>query len=147
MRMLITVEFADAGAKSGAHRILTIGRGLEEMQSGNIGLSLEEAKSLVSAVQDEFVAAQAAEIVETHRQCSRCPKRLKIKDWKLRRVNTALGKVFLPAPRLVTCSCDGTHSRAISPLKGWLARSTNELKYLASRMASQYSYRQSAALA
>ncbi len=98
MRMLITVEFADAGTKSGAHRILTIGRGLEEMQSGNIGLSLEEAKSPVSAVQDEFVAAQAAEILETHRQCPRCPKRLKIKDWKLRRVNTALGKVFLPAP-------------------------------------------------
>ena len=59
MRMLIAVEFADAGPKSGAHRILTIGRRLEEMESGNIGLSLEEAKSLVSAVPDEFVAAQA----------------------------------------------------------------------------------------
>ena len=58
MRMLITVEFADAGPKSGAHRILTISRRLEEMQSGNLGLSLEEAKSLVSAVHDEFVAAQ-----------------------------------------------------------------------------------------
>ena len=109
-------------------------------------MSLEEAKSLVSAVQDESVAAQAAEIVETRRQCPHCPKRLKIKDWKLRRINTALGKVFLPAPRLVTCSCDGINSSAISPLKGWLARSTNELKYLASRMASQFSYRQSAAL-
>lgn len=84
--------------------------------------------------------------METRRQCPHCPKRLKIKDWKLRRVNTALGKVFLPALRLVTCSCDGINSSAISPLKGWLARSTNELKYFASRMASQFSYRQSAAL-
>ncbi len=57
--MLITVEFADTGRKSGAHRILTIGRGLQEMQSGNIGLSLEEAKSLVGAVQDEFVTPHA----------------------------------------------------------------------------------------
>jgi hypothetical protein len=35
MRMLITIEFADAGKKSGSHRILTIGRGLEEVQSGD----------------------------------------------------------------------------------------------------------------
>jgi hypothetical protein len=105
--MLITVEFADAGTKSGSQRILTIGRGPEGMQSGDIGLSLEEAKTLLSAVQEEFVAAQAAESLETHRQCPHCPKRLKIKDWKPRRVNTALGKLFLPAPRLVTCSCDG----------------------------------------
>lgn len=60
------------------HRVVDWGK----MQSADIGLSLGQAKSLVSAVQDEFVAAQAAEIVETHRQCHRYPKRLKIKDWK-----------------------------------------------------------------
>lgn len=48
--MFITVEFADAGTKSGSHRILTIGRGLEEMQSGDIGLSLEEAKTLIVTI-------------------------------------------------------------------------------------------------
>jgi hypothetical protein len=45
MRMLVTVEFADAGTKSGLRGILTIGRGLEEMQSGDMGLSLEEVIS------------------------------------------------------------------------------------------------------
>lgn len=54
MKMLVTVEFTDAGTKSGSHRIVTIGRGLGEMQSGNIGLSLEDAKSLVSAVQESL---------------------------------------------------------------------------------------------
>jgi hypothetical protein len=29
MRMLVSVEFADAGTKSGTHRILIIGRGSE----------------------------------------------------------------------------------------------------------------------
>jgi hypothetical protein len=62
--MLITVEFGDAGKKSGSHRVLIIGRGRQDRQPGDIGLSLEEAKTLVSAIQDEFVAAQAAEIVE-----------------------------------------------------------------------------------
>src|SRR5277367_619284 len=146
MRMLVTVEFADAGTKSGSHGILIIGRDLEKKQPGDIGLSLEEAKALVGAVQDEFIAAQAAEIIEAQRQCARCPKRLRIKDWKLRRVNTALGKVFFSSPRLVTCACNGVKSHAISPLQGWLTRSSNELKYIAAKMASQFSYRQSADL-
>jgi hypothetical protein len=35
---------------------------------------------------------------------------------------------------------------AISPLKGWLTRSSNELRYLAAKLASQHSYRQAAAI-
>jgi hypothetical protein len=53
---------------------------------------------------------------------------------------------FLPSPRLVICACSGARRGAISPLKGWLTRSTNELKYIAAKMASQYSYRQAAAI-
>jgi hypothetical protein len=146
MRMLVTLEFADAGGKSGSHSGPIIGRGTEDLQAGDIGLSLEEAKTLISAIQEEFVSAQAAEIVETRRRCSGCGKKLNIKDWKLRRIHTALGKVFLPSPRLMSYACGGGESRAISPLKGWLIRSTNELKYLAEKVASQLSYRQAAAI-
>ena len=45
MRMLVTVEFADAGKRSGSHRVLIIGRGMQDRQPGDIGLSLEEAKT------------------------------------------------------------------------------------------------------
>ena len=51
MRMLVSVEFADAGTKSGTHRILIIGRGSECPEAGGSGLSLEEAKTLISAVE------------------------------------------------------------------------------------------------
>jgi hypothetical protein len=67
--MLVSVEFADAGTKSGTHRILIIGRGSERPEAGDIGLSLEEAKTPISAVESEFVSAQAAAIVEARRQC------------------------------------------------------------------------------
>jgi hypothetical protein len=87
MRMLVSVEFADAGTKSGAHHVLIIGRGSEDLEAGDIGLRLEEAKTLISATENEFVSAQAAEIVEVRRQCS-CGKTLAIKDWKLRRIHT-----------------------------------------------------------
>jgi hypothetical protein len=143
--MLVSVEFADAGTKSGTHQILIIGRGSEERQTGDIGLSLEEAKTLISAIESEFVSAQAAEIVEARRGCS-CGKTLAIKDWKLRRIHTTFGRVYLPSPRVMSCSCNSSARRAISPLKGWLTRSTNELRYLAAKLASQHSYRQAAAI-
>ncbi len=144
--MLVTLEFADAGGKSGSHGVLIIGRTTEELQPGDIGLSLAEAKTLISAIQAEFVSAQAAAIVEARRRCSDCKKKLHIKDWKRHRIQTVFGKVFLPSPRLMICACGGAKHGAISPLKGWLTRSTNELKYIAAKMASQFSYRQAAGI-
>ena len=138
MRMLVSVEFADAGTKSGTHRVLIIGRGSEGPALGDIGLSLEEAKTLMSAIQDEFVSAQAAEIVEARRRCS-CGEKLAIKDWKLRQIHTTFGRVYLPSPRVMSCTCNSSRRRAISPLKGWLTRSTNELRFLAAKLASQHS--------
>jgi hypothetical protein len=116
--MLVTLEFADAGGKSGSHSVLIIGRGTEASQAGDIGLSLDEAKTLISAIQAEFVSAQAAEIVEARRHCSDCKRKLNIKDWKRHRVQTVFGKVFLPSPRLMNCTCGGSRRGALSPLKG-----------------------------
>ena len=79
MRMLVTVEFADAGVKTGTHRVLVVGGCSDMAAPGDIGMSLEEAKTLLSALQWEFVAAQAAEITERARQCKRCGARLNIK--------------------------------------------------------------------
>jgi hypothetical protein len=63
-------------------------------------LSLEEAKTLIGAIEGEFVSAQAAENVEARRRCS-CGKQLAIKDWKLRRIHTTFGRVYLPSPRVM----------------------------------------------
>jgi len=64
--MLVSVEFADVGTKSGTHRVLIIGRGSEDLEAGDIGLRLEEAKTLISAIKSEFLCAQAAEISTAH---------------------------------------------------------------------------------
>src|SRR5580698_9372219 len=111
MRMLVSVEFADAGSKSGTHGVLIIGRDLDHMAAGDIGLTLEEAKTLINAIESEFVSAQAAEIVEARRQCG-CGKQLVIKDWKLRRIHTTFGRVYLPSPRVMSCTCNSSQRRA-----------------------------------
>ena len=73
MRMLVTLEFAE-----GSHSLLIVGRGAKDLQAGDIGLSLDEAKTLISAIQAEFVSAQAAEILEARRHCSDCKEKLHI---------------------------------------------------------------------
>ena len=52
MRMLVTIEFADAGAKSGQHRVLIIGRNGSAVVHGDIGLSLDDAQTLPERVND-----------------------------------------------------------------------------------------------
>ena len=142
--MLVSVEFADAGTKTGSHRVLVVGGCSDATAPGDIGISLEEAKALLNALQWEYVAAQAAEITEKARRCERCGARLQIKDWSRRRVHTLFGRVFVQAPRLISCCCTGERTRALSPLKGWLARSSQELRYQAARLGSMHSYRQAA---
>jgi len=142
--MLVSVEFADAGTKTGSHRVLVVGGCSDATAPGDIGISLEEAKTLLNALQWEYVAAQAAEITEKARRCERCGGRLQIKDWSRRKVHTLFGRVFVQAPRMISCCCTGERSRALSPLKGWLARSSQELRYQATRLGSMHSYRQAA---
>ena len=51
MRMLVSVEFADAGTKTGTHRVLVVGGCSDATAPGDIGISLEEAKALLNALQ------------------------------------------------------------------------------------------------
>src|SRR3984957_6572087 len=69
MRMLVSVEFANAGIMTGKHPVLVVGGCSDTTAPGDIGISLEEAKTLLSALQCEYVAAQAAEITEAAREC------------------------------------------------------------------------------
>jgi hypothetical protein len=124
MRMLISLEFADAGVMTGTHKVLVVGGCSVSTAPGDIGMSLEEAKALLMAIQWEFVAAQSAEIVENARVCGKCGSTLNIKDWKRRGVHTLFGHVLLQSPRVISCACSGNAARAITPLKGWLARTS-----------------------
>ena len=61
-------------SKSGSHSILIVGHDADDLQVGDIGLCLDEAKTLVTAIQEQFVSARVAEIVETRRRCGCGPQ-------------------------------------------------------------------------
>jgi hypothetical protein len=146
MRMLMTLGFADAGLKTGTHRVFSLQRNSGLTKPGDIGPSLAEGRQLLECVQHEFVAAQAEEIVTRARTCPRCGRRLPIKDGERRRVHTLFGHFALSATRWVSCGCDGSCRRAFSPLRESLSRSSNELRCQAARWGSAYSYRAAAAI-
>jgi hypothetical protein len=117
VRMPVSVEFADAGTKTGSYRVLVVGGCSDATAPGDIGISLEEAKTLLNALQWEFVAAQAAEITEKARRCGRCGARLKIKDWSRRSVHTLFGRVLV-----LFCALRGWDHRAEHALMGNIER-------------------------
>jgi DNA-directed RNA polymerase subunit RPC12/RpoP len=106
MRMLVTVEFVDAGSETGTHDVLVVNRNAEFTESGDVGLSLAEGKQILNFVQHEFITAQAAEITERARICPRCGSRLVLKDVERRRVHTLFGRIALEARRWVSCGCN-----------------------------------------
>jgi hypothetical protein len=48
--MLVTLEFAEEGTNSATHRVLIIGHGTDDLQAGDISLSVDEAKTLPAAL-------------------------------------------------------------------------------------------------
>jgi hypothetical protein len=105
MRMLVTVEFVDAGTKTGTRDVLVVNRNPEFAESGDIGLSLDEGKQILNFIQQEFITAQAAEITERARICPRFGSRLVLKDVERRRVHTLFGRIALGARRWVSRGC------------------------------------------
>jgi hypothetical protein len=146
MRMTVSVEFTDGGNRITRRRFIAVTRNPAHAASGDIGLTLVEAKTLLGYVQHEFVAAQADDLVERARTCERCGHRLATKDVERRPVHTLFGRISLSAIRLLSCGGDGSKRRALSPLHGWLSRCSNELRYQAARWGSEHSYREAAAI-
>src|SRR3954451_19647840 len=106
-----------------------------------IGLSLEQAKSVLAGAQTSLVAAQAASFLTRHRDCELCGRHLQSKGRGRLLFRTAFGTVPLVSPRLHRCTCQPTGSKTFSPLTALFTEHTApELLYLETRWASLMSY-------
>src|SRR6185369_18075681 len=65
-----------------------------------LGLTLAEAKQLLTQLQQHVVARQAAAFVTMHSQCAACGAPLRRKEEMPRLLRTLFGTVFLTSPRL-----------------------------------------------
>jgi hypothetical protein len=108
-------------------------------QLEEIGLSLEQAKTVLTGAQTSLVAAQAASFLARHRCCERCGRHLQSSCRLLFR--TAFGTIPLVSPRVHRCACQPAGSKTFSPLTALFTEHTApELLYLETRWASLMSF-------
>jgi hypothetical protein len=96
-------------------------------QLEEIGLSLDQAKTMLAGAQTSLVAA--ASFLARHRCCERCGRPLQSSCRLLFR--TAFGTIPLVSPRLHRCACQPAGSKTFSPLTAlFTGHTAPELLYL-----------------
>jgi hypothetical protein len=112
-----------------------------------IGLSLEEGKTVLQQVQACMIQAQAEVLGAAHWRCDRCGRRQPIKDRRTRCVRTVFGVVRVTCHRFLGCRCRGGKKTTIWPLnERRLPGTTAELQYLYAKWGSTVPYRRAADL-
>src|SRR4051794_8415269 len=106
-----------------------------------IGLSLEQAKTVRASTQTSLVAAQTASFLARHRCCELCGRHLQSKGRCRLLFRTAFGTIPLVSPRVHRCACQPATNKTFSPLTALFTEHTApELLYLETRWASLVSY-------
>jgi hypothetical protein len=110
-------------------------------QLEEIGLSLDQAKTVLASAQTSLVAAQAASFLARHRCCELCGRHLQSKGRCRLLFRTAFGTIPLVSPRVHRCACQPATSKTFSPLTAlFTGHTAPELLYLETRWASLVSY-------
>ena len=106
-----------------------------------VGLTLAEAKALLSALQQQIVERQAATFLDTCRHCQACGTPLRTKGQHTITLRTLFGTITLTSPRFRHCPCTPHETATLSPLTALLPEHTApELLFMETKWASLVSY-------
>ena len=137
MKVTVAIEHADSADES---VIVAEFERSDSVNAASLGLSLTEAKGLLSEVQRTLVRAQISAHAAAQRTCCRCGGRRHLKDHRRVSFKSLFGVVVLTIPRLLGCPCDPHPLRArtlgVEGLVNWVAP---ELEYAQSRLAADMS--------
>lgn len=107
-----------------------------------LGLSLQEAKTILAQLQEMLVREQVAAVAAEHQTCPQCGAAQRQKGQHQIVVRSLFGKLTLASPRLYTCACQGEETRrSHSPLAELLPEPTTpQLQYLQAKWAALLPY-------
>src|SRR4051794_33706098 len=115
--------------------------------AATLGLSLEEGKAVLAAVQRHLVTAQVDEHCRSRRRCDRCGAQRPLKDRRPRRLTSLFGVVEVRAPRFGPCRCGVACRRSITPAAEVMPdRCTPEYGRVVAAMGAVLPYRRALAL-
>lgn len=134
-------EFGDVCQKE-----LRIGKGWERLFDGDIGLSIEDGKEIMTTLQSVVANHEAETYSLFRRVCPDCHTFRSVKDYTTRRIRTVFGTVEVRNPRWMLCQdCYPGMASAFAALKEICPdRATPELMELTARLGSMMPYRQAA---
>jgi hypothetical protein len=115
---------------------------------GEIGLSVEDGKKIMAALQTAVVSQEADTYTLFRRICPDCGALRPVKDYTIRRIRTVFGAVEVRNPRWTLCrSCHPGFALAFAPLHEICPdRATPELTELTARLGSMMPYRRAASV-
>jgi hypothetical protein len=147
MRVKVLLQIiAEDGTAGDAAEVSSFEKKTERLE--DLGLSIAEAKTLMAAVQQQVVGAQAASWAERHRCCPACGTRRYSKGRYPSVFMTLYGDVQISSPRLHRCSCQRDDGPAtVSPLRELMSdHVAPERLYLEARWSSLVPYAAAAGL-
>jgi hypothetical protein len=138
VRVQVVIE-TEASKPGDVQDIMEIDR--EELRPETVGLTLEEAKTVLERIQHQVVEQQATEYLQTQSRCPHCGNKRSHKGDHTVTIRTLFGKLKLQSPRFYHCPCQAHPTQTFSPLAERLPeRSTPELLYLETKWASLMAY-------
>ena len=103
--------------------IFSLDKGIGQL--GEIGLSLDEGKTILAGLQGLIIEAQIAGYMRQHGDCPHCRRRLWRKGSYSVVFRTVYGTVTLASPRLCRCPCRLGETKTFSPLATLLNEHTS----------------------
>ena len=141
------VELSGVAGAAQVHEVHTGGSTVTDCSAATLGLSLAEAKSVLSGLQRCLVQAQADEHCQRRRRCPRCGGQQPLKDRRARRLRSLFGMVEVRAPRFAPCPCSVTLRTTISPVAEITPdRCTPEFERVLAKLGALLPYRRAAAV-
>jgi hypothetical protein len=129
----------DEGHEETVTDVITLDKNRRRIE--HLGLTLAEAKQLLSTVQRHLLQQQVATFLDTCSTCPDCGALLKLKAHGSRSFRTLFGTFKLPSPRLELCPCKRPEPSSFRPLSALLTDSVApELLYMEAKWSSLVSY-------
>ena len=150
MDVSIFVETTFDDGETTRRNIGRLRREPDEFGSENVGLLLDDAKTLLRCLQEAIVQDQVDEAIKARRKCDSCTKQRPIHDDRGRVLDTLFGRIRVKWPRLRRCLCQPAgiaKAGPQSPLAGLFSdRATPELRRLQAELGARHSFREAARL-
>ena len=119
--------------------VMTLNKNNQRIE--HLGLTLAEAKQLLSTLQRHLLQQQMDTFLDTCSTCADCGALLKMKAHASRSFRTLFGTFTLDSPRLEHCDCVRRQTSSFRPLSALLPESVApELLYMEAKWSSLVSY-------